>query len=140
MDWCAAKRPRKPITYLESSASRSMGVSDIFVFVADAIYDYALAADSLSDEEDDDDVEDSSTEVSSDMEEGDGSYETPAKVMYLFYCSNTESHLSTKSIPTTQYLPFFVAHVSYILLFFFFFLLSGWSTTCFPTTCCQSSY
>ena len=30
-----------------------MGVSDIFVFVADAIYDYALAADSISDDEDD---------------------------------------------------------------------------------------
>lgn len=37
-----------------------MGVSDIFVFVADAIYDYALAADlitEIDDEDDDDDGE-----------------------------------------------------------------------------------
>ena len=79
MDWCAIKRPRKPITYLESSASRSMGVSDIFVFVADAIYDYALAADSLTDDEEEDDGEDSSTEVPSDCTGEEGSYDTPAK-------------------------------------------------------------
>ena len=37
-----------------------MGVSDIFVFVADAIYDYALAADLITetDDEDDDDDDD----------------------------------------------------------------------------------
>ena len=78
MDWCAAKRPRKPITYLESSAARSMGVNDIFVFVADAIYDYALAADSLTDDEDegdddddDDDDADRSTDSPSDYTGGD---------------------------------------------------------------------
>ena len=77
-------------------------MSDIFVFVADAIYDYALAADSLSDEEDDDDIEDSSTEVSSDNEEGEGSYETPAKVYICFIlgctrcpCLNTIQMLRT---------------------------------------------
>jgi hypothetical protein len=32
-----------------------MGVSDIFVFVADAIYDYALAADDGSDTDDKED-------------------------------------------------------------------------------------
>ena len=31
-----------------------MGVSDIFVFVADAIYDYALAADTMQDTDEDD--------------------------------------------------------------------------------------
>ena len=44
----------------ECSALCSMGVSDIFVFVADAIYDYALAADlitEIDDEDDDDDGE-----------------------------------------------------------------------------------
>ena len=30
-----------------------MGVSDIFVFVADAIYDYALAADAMEDTDED---------------------------------------------------------------------------------------
>lgn len=40
---------------LECSALCSMGVSDIFVFVADAIYDYALAADTLHDTDDDED-------------------------------------------------------------------------------------
>ena len=34
-----------------------MGVSDIFVFVADAIYDYALAADTLHYTDDDDEDE-----------------------------------------------------------------------------------
>jgi hypothetical protein len=52
-----------------------MGVNDIFVFVADAIYDYALAADSLTDEEDegeeDDDDADRSTDSPSDCTGGD---------------------------------------------------------------------
>ena len=47
-----------------------MGVNDIFMFVADAIYDYALAVENVSDddeEEDEDDDLDMSTEVPSDF-------------------------------------------------------------------------
>ena len=42
----------------ECSALCSMGVSDIFVFVADAIYDYALAADLITETDDEDDDDD----------------------------------------------------------------------------------
>jgi hypothetical protein len=44
---------------MECSALCSIGVNDIFVFVADKIYDYALAADTMSDTDDDEyDTED----------------------------------------------------------------------------------
>jgi hypothetical protein len=42
--------------HTECSALCSMGVSDIFVFVADAIYDYALAADTMQDTDEDDEA------------------------------------------------------------------------------------
>ena len=38
-----------------------MGVSDIFVFVADAIYDYALAADTMQDTDEDDETSEGNT-------------------------------------------------------------------------------
>lgn len=65
MDWCAFRRPRKPITYLECSALRSIGIKDIFVFVADAVYDYALRND-----------DDDSTTETEDSVEGEGSQYT----------------------------------------------------------------
>ena len=55
IDWCTFKRPRKPITYIECSALRGIGIQDIFVFVADAVYDYAIRLD-----DDDTDVSDRS--------------------------------------------------------------------------------
>jgi Ras-related protein Rab-7A len=45
IDWCTFKRPRKPITYIECSALRGIGIQDIFVFVADSVYDYAIRLD-----------------------------------------------------------------------------------------------
>jgi small GTP-binding protein len=40
LKWCAAKRPKRPITHIECSALRSIAVNDIFIIVADAIADY----------------------------------------------------------------------------------------------------
>lgn len=39
LDWCANKRPRKPVTYIECSALRNITVGDIFVVAGDYIYD-----------------------------------------------------------------------------------------------------
>mmetsp|Transcript_18883 Transcript_18883/g.18197 ORF Transcript_18883/g.18197 Transcript_18883/m.18197 type:complete len:517 (+) Transcript_18883:283-1833(+) len=55
VNWCAKKRPRKPFTYMECSALCSIGVDYIFEFVADNIYDYAIAVDNLSDTDNDND-------------------------------------------------------------------------------------
>ena len=59
IDWCTFKRPRKPITYIECSALRGIGIQDIFVFVADAVYDYALR------------LEDDGSDVSNESEDQD---------------------------------------------------------------------
>jgi hypothetical protein len=42
MDWCAHKRPRKPISYIECSALLNMGVRDVFLFIAEAMHDYKI--------------------------------------------------------------------------------------------------
>lgn len=42
MEWCANKRPRKPISYVECSALLNMGVRDVFLFIAEAMYEYKI--------------------------------------------------------------------------------------------------
>jgi len=52
-DWCVHKRHKKPITHVECSALRSIAVKDIFIVVADMIYDYTLRVDTGSDTDSD---------------------------------------------------------------------------------------
>jgi hypothetical protein len=58
LDWCANKRPRKPITYIECSALRNIQVGDIFLVAGDYTYDYLNAIEDAEDDEVDDEDED----------------------------------------------------------------------------------
>lgn len=51
--WCAKKRPKRPITHIECSALRSIGVNDIFIIVAEAIVDYESYLDGEGSDSDD---------------------------------------------------------------------------------------
>ena len=56
--WCAAKRPRRPITYIECSVAHNTTIADVFLAVAEKLRDACL---------DEDDDEDDSSESGSDV-------------------------------------------------------------------------
>jgi hypothetical protein len=58
LDWCANKRPRKPVTYIECSALRNIQVGDIFLVAGDYTYDYLNAIEDAEEEEVEDEGDD----------------------------------------------------------------------------------